>query len=51
LFNKISLSQSKDLAVLERGAKSRLLRKVWYIGKGLSFNAAFVLKDHTRHGE
>jgi len=21
----------------------------WYIGKGLSFNAAFVLKDHTRH--
>jgi len=50
LFHKkISFNQSKDLSVLERSAKSRLLMRGWYIGKGLSFNAAFVLKDHTRH--
>jgi len=46
---KISFNQSKDLSVLERGAKSRLLIRGWQIRKGLSFNAAFVLKDHTRH--
>jgi len=48
-FTNISFIQSKDLTVLERSAKSRLLMRGWYIGKGLSFNAAFVLKDHTRH--
>jgi len=46
---KISFNQSKDLSILERSAKSRLLMRGWCIGKGLSFNAAFVLKDHTRH--
>jgi len=48
-FTKVSFIQSKNLTGLERSAKSRLLMRGWYIGKGLSFNAAFVLKDHTRH--
>ena len=48
-FTKVSYNQSKDLTIPERGAKCRLLMRGWYIGKGLSFNAAFVLKDHTRH--
>jgi len=51
LLIRYFVSQNIPQPVLERGAKSRLLRKVWYIGKGLSFNAAFVLKDHTRHEE
>jgi len=47
-FTKVSYNQSKDLTIPERGAKCRLLTRGRYIGKGLSINAAFVLKDHTR---